>query len=63
MKSSQGPNMKFVELILGPTLYTPKKKCQNDHGVWGPQKTHFMAYIIHWHGPTGFVVGEANEVL
>jgi hypothetical protein len=28
-----------------------------------PQKTNFTAYIIHWHGPTGFAVGEAKEVL
>ena len=39
------------------------KKCHNDHGVWGPQKTNVKAYIIHWHGPTGFAVGEAKEVL
>ena len=31
-----------------------KKKCQSDHGVWGPQRTYFEAYIVHWHGPTDY---------
>ena len=31
--------------------------------VQGPQNMCFKAYIIHWHGPTGFEVGEAKEVL
>jgi hypothetical protein len=39
------------------------KKCKCDHGTWGPQKTYFHAYIIYYHGPTGFEVGEAKEVL
>ena len=39
-----------------------KIKCQSDHGVRGPQKTYLKAYIIHSHGPTGFVMGEAKEV-
>ena len=26
------------------------KKCQSDHGVQGPQKTCYKAYIIHQHG-------------
>ena len=39
------------------------KKCQSDHGVWGPQKTYFKAYIIHWHCQISFVVEEAKEVL
>ena len=26
-------------------------------------KTYFKAYIIHLHGPTGFAMGEAKEVL
>ena len=39
------------------------KRSQCDHGVRGPQKTYFKAYIIHWHGPTGFAAGEAKEVL
>ena len=31
------------------SVYTKenKIKCQSDHGVWGPQKTNFKAYIIH----------------
>jgi hypothetical protein len=37
-------------------------KCQSDHGVCGPQKTYFKAYIIHLHGPMGFVMWEAKEV-
>ena len=32
------------------------KICQSDHGVRGPPKTYSKAYIIHWHGPMGFVV-------
>ena len=40
-----------------------EKKCQSDHGVWGLQKTYFKAYIIHWHDPMSFAVGEAKEVL
>ena len=39
------------------------KICQSDHGVQGPQKTYPKAYIIHKHGPMGFAVGEAKEVL
>jgi hypothetical protein len=39
------------------------KTCQSDHGGWGPHMTYFKAYIIQWHGPTSFVVGEAKEVL
>ena len=34
-----------------------EKKCQSDHGVWGPQKTHVEAYNIHWNDPTVFAVG------
>ena len=29
----------------------------------GPQMTCYKAYIVEWHGPVGFVVGEAKEVL
>jgi hypothetical protein len=39
------------------------KNSQSDHEVQGPQKTYFKVYIIYWHGPTGFAVGEAKEVL
>ena len=28
-----------------------------------PQKTCLKAYINHWHGPTGFAMGEARKVL
>ena len=28
-----------------------------------PKRTYFKTYIIHWHGPMRFVVGEAKEVL
>ena len=27
------------------------------------KNTYFKAYIIHWHYPMGFAVGEAKEVL
>ena len=43
--------------------FTPRKKCHSGHKVWGPQKTYFNAYIIQWHGPTGFVGGETTNVL
>ena len=66
MKLSQGP----VKFVIGcwtrpktSLVYTKEKNCQSDYGVRGPQKTYFKAYIIHWHGPTDFVVGEAKEVL
>ena len=39
------------------------RKCQNDHGVRGPQKTYFKAYIIHWRGPMRFAVEKAKEML
>ena len=44
------------------SVYT-KAKNKNKNGIQGPQKTYFKAYIIHWHGPKGFVVGETKEVL
>ena len=31
--------------------------------AWGLLKACFQAYIIHYHGPMGFVVREAKEVL
>ena len=40
-----------------------KKKCKSDHETWGPQKTYLQAYIIHYHGPMGFVLWEAKDVL
>ena len=52
-----------VERVLGPLPFMLRKKCQSDHGVRGPQKTYFKAFIIHWHGPMGFAMGEAREVL
>ena len=52
----------WVQKSLEP-WFTPREKCQSDHGVRGPQKTYFKAYTIHWHGPMGFVVGEAKEVI
>ena len=50
-----------IELVPGPLWFTQRKKC--DHGVRGPQNTYFKAYIIQWHSPMGFAVGEAKEVL
>jgi hypothetical protein len=38
------------------------KECKCDHKTWDPQKAYFQAYIIHYHGPTGFAVGKAKEV-
>ena len=48
------------ELISEPLRFTPRKKSHRDHGFRGPQKTYYKAYIIHWHGPMGFALGEAN---
>ena len=39
-----------------------REKCQSGHEVWGTQKMYLNAYIVHWHGPTGFAVGETKEV-
>jgi hypothetical protein len=51
-----------VELVPGSLLFTSRKKtCQSDHGVEGPPKTYFKAYIIHRHGPKGFMVGEGKR--
>ena len=66
MKSSQSPKKHvigcWIRLIIN-SVYTKKKKCQSDHWVWGPQKAYSKTYIIHGHGPAGFAVGEAKEVL
>ena len=50
-----------VELVLGSLWFTRGKRYQSDHEVWGPQKTYFKAFIIHWHGPTGFFVGRGKR--
>ena len=52
-----------VELIPGPLQFTSGQKSKSDHGIRGPQKVYFQVYIIHCHGPTGFALGEAKEVL
>ena len=44
------------------SLHHGKKKCKSDHGTWGPHKAYFQVYIIHCHGPTCYVMGEAKEV-
>jgi hypothetical protein len=44
-----------IELIPWSLRFTPRRKL--------PQKTYFKAYIIHWHGPTGFTAGETKEVI
>ena len=48
MKSSQGVVESVIgfELVPGSLQFTPRKKCQDDHGVQGPQKTYFKTYII-----------------
>ena len=38
-------------------------KLKSDHGTWGFQKASFEAYNIHYHGPKGFAMGKAKEVL
>ena len=66
MKSSQGPLRFVIGCWTRPgttSVYTKEKKCESDDGVRGHQKTYPKAYIIHWHGPTGFTVGEAKELL
>ena len=53
MKSSQGHVKSVIGCWahLGTTSIYTKEKMSSDHGVWGPQKTYFKAYIIYWHGP------------
>ena len=67
MKSSLAPLKHVIDRWTrqGTTfVYINKKKeCKSDHGTWGPQKDCFQAYIIHYHGPTDFAMGEAKEVL
>jgi hypothetical protein len=53
----------LLKLVSRPLPFTPRSKCQSDHEVWGPRKPYSKAYIIHCHGPTCFVLGEAKEVL
>ena len=64
MKSSQGLVKSVIGCWtrLGPLWFTPRN-CRSVQGVQGPQKTYFQACIIHSHGPTGFGVGEAKEML
>ena len=45
------------------SVYIKKKKCKSDHETWDLQNVYFHAYIMHCHGPTGFAMGEAKEVL
>ena len=55
IKSSQGLIKYAIGCWTRPMtvlFYTKEKKCQSDRGVWGPQKTYFKAYIIHWHCST-----------
>ena len=59
----------LVKFVIGywtrpvtTSVYT-KEKTSEWPCSWGPQKTYFKVYIIHWHGPTSFVVGEAKEVV
>ena len=65
MKSSQSPIKHVIGCwtSLGTTLIYTKEECQSAHGVQGLQKTYFKAHIIHGHGPMGFVVGEAKNML
>ena len=51
-----------IELVLKPLWFTSRKKNgTSDHGIWGPQKAYFHAYIIHCHGPTCLVVGDSER--
>lgn len=53
-----------VELNFSPLQFTLRKKnCKSDHGVFGPQKTYFQAYIIHYHDPTDIAVSRKKEDL
>ena len=37
-------------------------KCESNHGVRGPHKTCFKAYVIHWHGwSNGFLRWERQR--
>ena len=48
---------------LGYTKERNKNKNHSDHGIQGPQKMYLKAYIIHWHGPTCFVLREAKNAM
>ena len=49
------PKITLVDTLI------PRKNGHSDHGVRGPQKIYFKAYIILLHGPTCFVVREAKK--
>ena len=67
MKSSQGPVKSTIGCWTRPgttTVYTKEKMSKLPWSlILGPQKAYFKAYIFHQQGPTGFVAGEAKEVL
>ena len=50
-----------VELDSWTLWFTTRTQHKNDHGVQGPQKTYFKAYIIHWHCSTCFAVGKTKK--
>ena len=68
-------NMKLfhgsVKIVIGcwthpGTTSVYSKEWKNDRVIMefqGPQNIYLKAYVIHWHGPTEFVMGEAKEVL
>ena len=59
----------LVKFVIGcwthpatTSIYTKEKMSKwPPNGVWGPQKTYFEAYIVHWHGPTCFAVERAKR--
>ena len=63
MKSSLGLVKYVIVFFPGSLRYTSRKKCKSDHGTWGLRKAYFQAYIIHYHDPMSFAMGEAKEVL
>ena len=45
------------------SVYIKKKNVRVIMETWGSKKVYYHTYIIHYHGPTNFVVGRAKEVL
>ena len=47
------------------SVYIKEEKlwCKTEHGTWGCQRFVFKPTFVHCHGPSGFVVEEANELL
>ena len=61
MKSSHGLVKSVIELDHFGLHFGQNVRVTMEFEV--PKKRYIKAYIIHWHDPTGFVVGDTKEVL